>query len=53
MYQKSLIPLDGSALAECSVDHAINLSQRRGVGEVILLIIFLTLYLDADRVGIL
>ncbi len=37
MYQKILVPLDGSKFAECSLDHVINLSQRENRGEVILL----------------
>ncbi|MCL5807524.1 MAG: universal stress protein [Deltaproteobacteria bacterium] len=37
MYQKILVPLDGSAFAECSLDQVINLSQMGSIGEVILL----------------
>lgn len=37
MYQRILVPLDGSELAECSVDHVMNLSRTGSVGEVILL----------------
>jgi nucleotide-binding universal stress UspA family protein len=37
MYQKILVPLDGSEFAECSLDHVINLSQMGLIGEVILL----------------
>lgn len=37
MYQKILVPLDGSALAECSIDQVMNFSQTGSAGEVILL----------------
>ena len=37
MYQKILVPLDGSALAECSVEQVMNFSQTGNAGEVILL----------------
>jgi nucleotide-binding universal stress UspA family protein len=37
MYQKVLVPLDGSELAECSLPHVINLAKAGSVGEVILL----------------
>jgi len=37
MYEKVLIPLDGSELAECSLDHLRNLSQGDKIGEAILL----------------
>ena len=37
MYGKVLIPLDGSELAECSLDHLRNLSQGDKIGEAILL----------------
>jgi nucleotide-binding universal stress UspA family protein len=36
MYQKILIPLDGSELAECSLDHAKAIAQGCRVPEVIL-----------------
>ena len=37
MYGKVLIPLDGSELAECSLDHLRNLSKGDKIGETILL----------------
>ncbi len=37
MYQKILVPLDGSAFAECSLNHVLNLSQMGKIGVVILL----------------
>ena len=37
MYQKILIPLDGSELAECSVGHAKAVVQGCNVGDVIVL----------------
>ena len=37
MYQKVLVPLDGSELAEYSLPHVINLAKEGSVGEVILL----------------
>lgn len=37
MYTKVLVPLDGSELAECSLNHVINLARYRAIGEVILL----------------
>lgn len=37
MYQKVLVPLDGSELAECALQEVIKLSQAGAVGEVILL----------------
>jgi len=37
MYKKVLIPLDGSELAECSLDHLRNLSQGNKIVEAILL----------------
>jgi nucleotide-binding universal stress UspA family protein len=37
MYRKILVPLDGSKLAECSLNHVINLLKEGPVGEVILL----------------
>lgn len=37
MYKKCLIPLDGSELAECSLNHAKNLIKEQSVGEVTLL----------------
>lgn len=37
MYQKVLVPLDGSELAECALPHILNLKRGGGVGEVILL----------------
>jgi nucleotide-binding universal stress UspA family protein len=36
MYQKILIPLDGSELAECSLEHAKAIVQGCNVGDVIL-----------------
>ncbi|PIV07357.1 MAG: universal stress protein [Syntrophobacterales bacterium CG_4_8_14_3_um_filter_58_8] len=37
MYQKVLVPLDGSELAECALDHVKNLVKEGSVGEVTLL----------------
>ena len=37
MYEKSLVPLDGSKLAECALPHVMNLAKGGAVGEVILL----------------
>jgi len=37
MYKKCLVPLDGSELAECSLNHVKNLVQEKSVGEVTLL----------------
>ena len=37
MYKKVLVPLDGSALAECSLNHVKNLAKDGSIGEVILL----------------
>jgi nucleotide-binding universal stress UspA family protein len=37
MYRKVLVPLDGSALAECSLNHVKNLVKDGSIGEVILL----------------
>lgn len=40
MYQKILIPLDGSELAECTLSHVKNLVNDGFTGEVILLNVF-------------
>ena len=37
MYKKVLVPLDGSALAECTLSHVKNLCKDGSVGEVTLL----------------
>jgi len=37
MYQKILVPLDGSKVAECALSHVINLVKGGAVGEVILI----------------
>ncbi len=37
MYKKVLVPLDGSALAECTLTHVKNLFKDGSVGEVTLL----------------
>ncbi len=37
MYKKVLVPLDGSALAECTLSHVKNLYKDGSVGEVTLL----------------
>ncbi len=37
MYKKCLVPLDGSELAECSLNHVKNLIKEQSVGEVTLL----------------
>ena len=36
MYQKILVPLDGSEFAECSLDHVITLLKRTKRGEAVL-----------------
>ncbi len=37
MYKKVLVPLDGSALAECTLSHVKNLFKDGSVGEITLL----------------
>lgn len=37
MYNKILVPLDGSKMAECSLDHVIEIATHCRVAEVILL----------------
>ena len=37
MYKKVLIPLDGSPLAECVLEHLITLAKSGNVGEVVLI----------------
>ena len=37
MYKKVLVPLDGSALAECTLSHVKNLFKDGSIGEVTLL----------------
>lgn len=37
MYKKCLVPLDGSALAECALNHVKNLVKEQSVGEVTLI----------------
>jgi nucleotide-binding universal stress UspA family protein len=37
MYNKCLVPLDGSELAECSLNHVKNLVKEKSVGEVTIL----------------
>ncbi len=37
MYKKCLVPLDGSELAECSLNHVKNLVKEHTVGEVTIL----------------
>jgi len=37
MYKKILVPLDGSELAECALDHVKKLLQDSRVGEIVLL----------------
>ncbi len=37
MYKKCLVPLDGSELAECSLNHVKNLVREKSVGEVTIL----------------
>jgi nucleotide-binding universal stress UspA family protein len=41
MYKKVLVPLDGSELAECSLNHVKNLAKDGSIGEVIAFFIFL------------
>jgi len=40
MYQKILVPLDGSVMAECSLSHVNNLVKTGCAGEVIILNVF-------------
>ncbi len=40
MYKKVLVPLDGSELAECALDHVRNLAKVFSPNEVILLNVF-------------
>ncbi len=40
MYQKVLVPLDGSELAECALDHVRNLAKDGAPNEVVLLNVF-------------
>ncbi len=42
MYNKCLVPLDGSALAECALSHVSNLVKEKSVGEVTLLSVIKT-----------
>jgi len=37
MYEKALVPLDGSELAECALSHVMNLVKKGVVEEIILL----------------
>jgi len=37
MYKKVLVPLDGSALAECTLKHVKELSRKGVIGEIFLL----------------
>jgi nucleotide-binding universal stress UspA family protein len=37
MYKKCLVPLDGSALAECALNHVQKLVKEQSIGEVTLL----------------
>ena len=37
MYSKCLVPLDGSELAECALNHVKNLAKEKSIGEVTLL----------------
>lgn len=37
MYKKCVVPLDGSELAECSLNHVKNLVKEKSVGEVTIL----------------
>lgn len=37
MYQKILVPLDGSELAECALSHVTSLAKEGAAGEIILL----------------
>ncbi len=37
MYQKVLVPLDGSELAECTLPQVINLARGGNIGELVLL----------------
>jgi nucleotide-binding universal stress UspA family protein len=40
MYQKILVPLDGSELAECALPHVINMVKDGSVGEVTVLNVY-------------
>jgi nucleotide-binding universal stress UspA family protein len=48
MYQKILVPLDGSKLAECALPHVKNLVKKGAEGEVILLKV---VYIHLQRGG--
>jgi hypothetical protein len=37
MYKKCLVPLDGSELAECALNHVKNLVKEKAVGEITIL----------------
>ena len=37
MYKKVLVPLDGSALAECTLPHVIEMAKKGNAGKIILL----------------
>jgi nucleotide-binding universal stress UspA family protein len=37
MYKKCLVPLDGSELAECALNHVKTLVKEKSIGEVIIL----------------
>jgi nucleotide-binding universal stress UspA family protein len=39
MFKKVLVPLDGSALSECSLPYIKNLSRDGSIGEVVLLMV--------------
>ena len=41
MYQKVLVPLDGSELAESALDHVKKLAKDGSIGEVVLLNVFM------------
>ncbi len=56
MYNKVLVPLDGSKLAECTLPHIKNMAKERSLGEVILLdVVEMEIplaYTDAEHMGI-
>ncbi len=45
MYQKVLVPLDGSELAECALDHVKKLAKEGFLEEIVLLSVFVPLFL--------
>ncbi|MBI2957283.1 MAG: universal stress protein [Chloroflexi bacterium] len=48
MYQKIMVPLDGSALAECVLPHVTTLAQACGAGQVVLVRVVEPVHLPTD-----